>query len=95
MGMTGLLVTAMFLDLATFALAMAAGVPLAWESNVVMRAAMAGYGLGMVAALKLAAAAAILALVARIDPGRRPVALALACGIALVGAASNVAGVMG
>lgn len=89
--MTAVLLAAMAADLATFALAMAAGVPLAWESNPVARAAMAGYGLGMVAALKLACTAAILALVVRLDPGRRPVAIALACGIALVGAASNVA----
>jgi hypothetical protein len=92
---TALVAAAMLADLLTFALVVPL-VGIGAELNPVMASGYAQHGLLVVAALKLAALAAIVLLVARV---RRPRLRVLAAGIAIVvgvtGAASNVTAWMG
>jgi hypothetical protein len=78
--MTALVAIAMLADLATFALVVPL-VGIGAELNPVMASGYAQGGLLVVAALKLAALAAIVLLVARV---RRPRLRVLAAGIAIV-----------
>ena len=93
--MTALVALAMLADLITFA-AVIEVVGIGAELNPVMAQGYSLGGIVIVAALKLAALAAIVLLVARV---RRPRLRVLAAGIAIVvgvtGAASNVTAWMG
>ena len=93
--MTALVALAMLADLLTFA-AVIETVGIGAELNPVMAQGYSLGGIAIVAALKLAALAAIVLLVARV---RRPRLRVLAAGIAIVvgvtGAASNVTAWMG
>jgi len=93
--MTALVAAAMLADLLTFA-AVIETVGIGAELNPIMAAGFTQGGIAIVAALKLAALAAIVLLVARV---RRPRLRVLAAGIAIVvgvtGAASNVTAWMG
>ena len=86
----GLIALAMTADLVTFALVVPV-VGIGAESNPIMRRAYFAFGLGLVAALKVACTIVIVLLVARVPRRRLPTMLAV--GFGLLGTVANVAAI--